>query len=161
MKSLRFMFVLVAFVLSTVAFAGERYPVGPNPNITPGSLCTGSSKRRYQEQITVCERDVSTSLKRDIIRQYDDELGFSIHEMDRMEFKIDHFIPLSVGGSNNRDNLWPQHRTVYELTDPIETVLHIKMEQSRITQEEAIRVIREAKLNLDRAPELLEYVEGL
>jgi hypothetical protein len=156
-----FLLLGLVFLMSVSSLAEDRFPTGPNPQMTPGKLCENSPVRRYPEGIVYCERNVDTSLKRDIIRQYDEDLGFHIREMNRMDFKIDHFIPLSIGGSNSRENLWPQHKSVYTLTDPIEHELHAKMEQSKITQAEAIRVIKEAKLNLGRAPELLEYVQGL
>lgn len=161
LKALRSLFVVVSLFVSMFAFAEERYPVGPNPNMTPGALCENSKTHRYPENIVYCERNVSTADKRAIIKAYDDQLGFSIQQMDRQEFKIDHFIPLSIGGSNSKDNLWPQHRSVYAITDPLETVLFAKISVAAITQADAIRVIREAKLNLDRVPELIAYVESL
>ncbi len=92
---------------------------------------------------------------------YDDELGFAIRTMPRGDFKIDHFIPLSIGGSNNSDNLWPQHKSVYGKTDKLEQLVFEKINSAHIKQAEAVRVIREAKLNLDRVPELVDYVQGL
>lgn len=160
-KALRSMFVVATLLVSTFAWSEERYPVGPNPNMTPGAICENSKTRRYPEGIVYCERNVSTADKNAIIKAYDEQLGYQIREMDRQEFKIDHFIPLSIGGSNSKENLWPQHRSVYTITDPLETVLFAKISVAAITQAEAIRVIREAKLNLDRVPELIDYVEGL
>lgn len=161
LKALRFLFVVASLFISTFAVAEERYPVGPNPNMTPGAICENSKTRRYPEGIVYCERNVNTADKRAIIKAYDDQLGFSIQQMDRGEFKIDHFIPLSIGGSNSKENLWPQHRSVYTITDPLEQVLFEKISVAAITQAEAIRVIREAKLNLDRVPELIDYVQAM
>lgn len=160
-KALRSMFVAASLLISAFALAEERYPVGPNPNMTPGATCENSKTHRYPENIVYCERNVSTADKRAIIKAYDDQLGYSIQQMDRQEFKIDHFIPLSIGGSNSKDNLWPQHRSVFTITDPLETVLFEKISVGAITQADAIRVVREAKLNLDRVPELIDYVESL
>lgn len=161
MKALRSMFVVASLFISTFAWADERFPIGPNPNMTPGAICQNSKTRRYPENIVYCERNVSTADKNAIIKAYDEQLGFQIRQMDRQEFKIDHFIPLSIGGSNSVENLWPQHRSVYTITDPLEAVLFTKISVAAITQAEAIRVIREAKLNLDRVPELIDYVNGL
>lgn len=160
-KALRSLFVVASVLISTFAFAEERFPIGPNPNMTPGAICENSKTRRYPEGIVYCERNVSTADKRAIIKAYDDQFGYQIQQMDRQEFKIDHFIPLSIGGSNSKDNLWPQHRSVFTITDPLETVLFEKISTAAITQAEAIRVIREAKLNLDRVPELIDYVEAM
>ena len=154
-------FLGVVLLISNLALAADKYPTGPNPQTTPGSLCQNSSKKRYKENITYCERNVNTSDKNEIIKMYDEELGYHIRELNRGDFKIDHFIPLSIGGSNSRDNLWPQHKSVYMVTDPLEQEVFNKISEGRITQAEAIRVIREAKLNLGRVPELLDYVSGL
>lgn len=161
MKALRLTFVFVTLLLSLFVSAGDQFPVGPNPNLTPGAVCQNSNTRRYKENIIYCERNVSTQTKREIIKMYDDQLGFQVGQMNRTDFKIDHFIPLSIGGSNSVDNLWPQHKSVFDLTDPLETELSVKIVAGLILQADAIRVIREAKLNLDRVPELLDYVQSL
>ena len=75
--------------------------------------------------------------------------------MERAQFKIDHLIPLCAGGSNEEVNLWPQHKSVYELTDPIEPVLCDLMKRGAMKQEEAIRIIREVKNNLETAKDVL------
>ena len=71
--------------------------------------------------------------------------------MDRQEFKIDHFIPLCMGGGNDVANLWPQHRTVYEVTDPLEDQLCQLMSLGDMDQAKAIETIRYAKHHLDEA----------
>lgn len=154
-------FVLAVFLFVSLVSFAEDFPTGPNPMTTPGSLCQNSKVRRYPEGIVYCERNVSTQTKNGLIKMYDERFGFQIRTMKRQDFKIDHFIPLSIGGSNSEDNLWPQHKSVGELTDPLEQLLSDKIIQARITQAEAIRVIKEAKLNLGRAPELIDYVQGL
>lgn len=153
--------VLGLILVTSTALAGERFPTEPIESVTPGSLCEDSPIRRYPEGIVYCERDVDTQLKRDIIKMYDERFGFSIRQMNRMDFKIDHFIPLSLGGSNDIENLWPQHKSVYEVTDELEHLLSRKISSGAIKQVEAVRVIKEAKHNLDRVPELMHYVEGL
>lgn len=161
MKAIRSFVTAVVLFVSLVSFAEDKFPVGPNPQTTPGSLCENSEVRRYPENIVYCDRDVSTATKNALIKMYDNELGYHIGSMSRGDFKIDHFIPLSIGGSNNSDNLWPQHKSVYKVTDPLEQLLFDKIKDGHIKQEEAIRVIREGKLNLGRVPELMDYVQGL
>lgn len=151
----------VLLLLTNLALADDRFPIGPDLQRTPGSLCASSAKKRYKENINYCERNVNTSDKREIIKMYDEELGFEIRQMNRQDFKIDHFIPLSIGGSNSKDNLWPQHKSVFEITDPLEQELSNKISAGLISQAEAVRIVREAKLNLGRAPELIDYVRGL
>lgn len=134
---------------STIQGADGRYPLGPNATKTPGSLCDHPDSYRYPENIPYCERDVSTDLKRAIIAEYDHDLDYSIQSMNRGDFKIDHYIPLCMGGSNHADNLWPQHKSVYQETDPIEPLLCELMSRGVMRQSEAIQIIREAKANLD------------
>lgn len=161
MKAIRLFVAAVVLFTSLFSFAGDKFPVGPNPQTTPGSLCADSPVHRYPENIVYCERNVSSSTKNALIKMYDNQLGFEIGSMSRGEFKIDHFIPLSIGGSNNSDNLWPQHKSVYTVTDPLEQLLFDKIQDGHIKQADAIRVIREGKLNLARVPELMDYVQGL
>ena len=156
---LRSLFV-ISFLFQSFALASGSFPDGPELKETPGSLCLSGSKR-YPENITYCVRVVTSDLKKQIIRMYDQEFGYSIQKLPRDQFKIDHFIPLSIGGSNSMNNLWPQHRSVYEITDPIEQLLSEKISQAKIKQEEAIKLIKEVKLNLSKAPEIEHYLQSL
>jgi hypothetical protein len=131
-----------------------RFPVGPHDDRTPGSLCERPDSRRYDEQIAYCERDVESSRKWAIIREYDRAYGYQIERMNRGEFKIDHLIPLCMGGSNADNNLWPQHRTVYERTDQLEANLCELMAAGQIRQAEAVSLILESKHDLRRADAL-------
>lgn len=137
-----------------------KYPIQPDPEMTPGKLCERGTKR-YAQQITYCERNVSGGEKNAIIKDYDQELGFKIQTMDRGAFKIDHFIPLSIGGSNDVENLWPQHKSVYAYSDRLELLLFQAMEADKIAQAKAIEVIKECKLDLPKCAGLEDYVSGL
>jgi hypothetical protein len=154
-------FVIVFLFASLTAFAGDQFPKGPDPKLTPGSVCDKPDKTRYPEKIDYCDRDVETERKRAIIKMYDDKLGFQIGGMNRQDFKIDHFVPLCMGGSNETNNLWPQHKSVYKQTDMLEQVGCEKMSKGRLRQADAIRMIREAKLDLRRAPDVLAYFKSL
>lgn len=154
-------FFLTALLFQSFALAAGSYPDGPELTQTPGKLCESSAVKRYPEGISYCVRDVSSDTKKAIIRIYDEKFGFQIRKMNRGEFKIDHFIPLSIGGSNSIENLWPQYKKVYEITDPIEQELSNKISEGRIKQTEAIRLIKEAKLNLSKADEILRYIQSL
>lgn len=163
----KLLLVLLASTLTlSVSFArpngnSGRFPMGPDERLTPGSVCTNPSSQRYPEQINYCERDVDTSLKREIMKTYDRELGYEVTRMDRMQFKIDHYIPLCMGGSNDETNLWPQHKSVYQHTDDLEFTLCEKMKDGRLKQIHAIDYIKRAKNNLDEARSILEEVRGL
>lgn len=136
------------------------YPTYPHP-ITPGSVCTKPIEYRYKEHIPYCGRIVSDSTKKYIIKLYDETYGFKVGSMDRQDFTIDHYISLCMGGSNEVNNLWTQHKSTKAITDPLEFLLCQKMVDGRVTQAESVRIIKEAKMNLNKAEELLEYVKGL
>lgn len=129
--------------------------------MTPGSYCTRPNSYRYPERIPYCERNVSGGRKRQIIADYNQKLGYDIKNGDRSAFKIDHLIPLCAGGSNNDDNLWPQHHSVYEVTDQLENLICIKMSEGRLLQARAIELLMRAKHHLDEAPEIQALVEAL
>lgn len=161
MKTIRSLVLVLAFAFSQFTLAEGKFPLGPVASMTPGELCKDSPVKRYPENIVYCERNVDTQLKNQIIRMYDENFGYSIRQMSRGDFKIDHFIPLSIGGSNSIENLWPQHKSVYNITDDLEQLLFDKIAEGKIKQDDAVRVIREGKLNLEKVPELITYVNGL
>lgn len=159
LKSLTALLLVTGFAFSS--FAGAPYPMGPDLNMTPGSLCTHPDTYRYPEKIAYCERDVDTELKREIFNDYIHKLGYSIDMSKRSQFKIDHLIPLCAGGSNERENLWPQHSTVYKQTDEMEAVACEKMAEGRVTQRKAVDMILEAKHDLSKARSILKAFHDL
>lgn len=148
------------FFAATTALAVDQFPKNPDDNLTPGALCAHADELRYPEQIKYCERDVSSSTKKGIFQKYD-QLGYRTRSMNRQKFKIDHYIPLCMGGANDTKNLWPQHESVYNITDELEFVLCEKMKAGRLKQKDAINFIREAKHNLDQVNEIRRIVDGL
>lgn len=159
LKSFVALMLVVGFSLTSLA--GAPYPMGPDRNVTPGSLCAHPDSYRYPEKIPYCERDVDTELKKEIFQEYIHDLGFSIDMSKRNQFKIDHLIPLCAGGSNNRDNLWPQHSTVYQQTDEMEMVACEKMAEGKVTQRKAVDMILEAKHDLSKAKAILREFKSL
>lgn len=135
------------------------FPTSPDPELTPGLLCENSKIRRYPEKIKYCERDVSKQTKDEVIEVYDRELGFKVGEMNRGDFKIDHFIPLCAGGSNAKANLWPQHKSIFVLTDRIEAFVCEILAAGKITQAEVIHIIRRVKVMPESAPDELEELQ--
>lgn len=136
---------------STSFASFEQFPTNPSQELTPGSLCQRPDAYRYPEHIKYCERDVSSRDKARIIESYDEALGFNIRSLKRSDFKIDHYISLCIGGSNSSNNLWPQHRSVYELTDPIESKLCVLLQRGTISQQYAVDTLKHVKNNLDDA----------
>jgi hypothetical protein len=156
--------LVLAFSFSVHAFdAGPqgRFPLGPDPKMTPGALCETGTTKRYPEGIRYCDRNVDRDLKRDLFRRYDVTLGYETQEMPRGDFKIDHFIPLCAGGSNDAENLWPQYKTVYAITDPVEPLICEKMQEGVLKQADAVQLVRKAKLDLSQVPSVLNYLNSL
>lgn len=153
--------VLNGLVLSLLSWGAlaEDFPRTPDATLTPGTLCSTPDSYRYPENIPYCNRAVSSSRKREVMEDYDRELGYRTLEMPRSEFKIDHYIPLCMGGSNAKTNLWPQHVSVGSLTDPVEPLLCREMEEGRMTQAEAVDKIKEVKANPETGPAVADELE--
>lgn len=157
----------ISFVLSLLAAfsfevsASAAFPVGPQLSITPGKLCDRPNEYRYPEKIAYCEREVSYEVKDALINEYDQKFGYSIGSLPRADFKIDHFIPLCAGGSNDVVNLWPQHKTVYAITDPLEPLICTKMQSGRLRQADAVKLVIQAKTDLSRTRAVIQYVNSL
>ncbi len=144
----------------TSAVSPPNVPSSPAPKLTPGALCNDPDEYRYPEHIPYCRRDVSRDTKDKVFSLYESAFQFSVQSIGREHFKIDHYIPLCMGGGNEVGNLWPQHESVYPLTDPIEFRLCQMMEQGALSQADAILLIREVKAHLERAQSFLRDLES-
>lgn len=155
-----FLCSLILLGLVQAALAAD-FPESPDQGLTPGSLCDKPDSHRYPENIAYCSRDVSTRLKAQIFDIYRTELGYKLDLTNRKDYKIDHFIPLCAGGSNKKNNLWPQHVTIFTLTDPLEGLGCEKLALGKIRQKALIDLIRRAKEDLREVPQVLEQLNGL
>lgn len=138
---------LSAFALSFAAGASSLpAPLIPDESTT-GSLCTTDNadftEYRYAEEIPYCERNVSTGLKNEIYREY------GVPADCKSEYTIDHFYPLSLGGDNSRENLWPEHKAVKAIRSNLEMKLYKQISAGEITQKAALAQIRKSKMNPD------------
>jgi hypothetical protein len=132
--------------LATGALAQTlSFPFVPDTTMTTGSLCNPNdpdfNRPRYKEMISYCSRNVSRETKAEIYAAY----GVSRHCWK--EYTIDHFIPLSIGGSNRVENLWPEHKSIKALRQELENDLYKRMSLGTITQAEAIRIIKQEKFS--------------
>jgi hypothetical protein len=154
--------VIAAILFSFSTFADQLpYPKNPDLNLTPGKYCTHPDSYRYKEHIPYCRRDVSSGLKRAVIAEYNEKDGYNITPEERGDFKIDHLIPLCMGGANEEDNLWPQHKTVYVITDPIEELGCEKMAEGKLLQKDAVALLMRAKMHLEQADEVISELNAL
>lgn len=156
--------LFLGLLLTTGLFAGVIYradfPMGPDASVTPGSLCSSPNAYRYPEHIPYCNRNVSGDLKDDVFREYR-ELGYRLDPKQRKQYKIDHLIPLCAGGSNRQENLWPQHESIYALTDPLEPLACDKLKAGVIKQAELVQLIRQAKFDTRLVPKVMQYLRSL
>ncbi len=122
-----------------------EYPVVPDPEMTPGDVCTRQDRHfdgyRYREKIAHCKRSVKRGLKSKIYNDY------QIPSRCRNRYTIDHFYPLSIGGNNSVKNLWPEHVFVKALREDLEQDVFDQVAQGRLKQKEAFEIIYEAKMN--------------
>lgn len=139
----------------------NRFPIRPDQSLTPGSLCQRASEHRYPERVRYCNRDVDSDVKAGIFVTYDRELGYQTAKMQRSQFKIDHLIPLCLGGSNEVSNLWPQHHSVYDLTDPLEPFMCERLARGQIRQADAVRLIIEIKQAPETTPQRMREIERM
>lgn len=144
-----FLVACIYLVAASIAFAAEEFPKAPDAELTPGALCVTPDEIRYPEKINYCERNVSTAKKWAVIGRYTKKLNFTITDAQRAEFKIDHYIPLCMGGANEIENLWPQHSSVYRITDALEEILCQAMLFGKMSQAQAIEKIKKGKNDLD------------
>jgi len=142
--------VLLVFGLMTGAFAAkanlsEINPLRPAPQLTPGELCsrtdTDFKEFRYKERVPYCERNVSNSLKGHIYNLY------GVHPKETSDYTVDHLIPLALGGNNSRENLWPEHIEIKALRKNLEFDTYRRLDRGEITQNEAVQIVYQAKMN--------------
>lgn len=152
-------YVFFLALYSLTAAAGNPYPRSPVLSVTPGALCTTPVEYRYPERIAYCGRDVNSFTKELVFITYR-KLGFSLSG-ERSQYKVDHFIPLCAGGSNDITNLWPQYYTIFEKTDQLEPLGCKVLAKGKITHKELIDLITDVKLDLSRLPEAMRKLQRL
>lgn len=154
--------VLAFLVTGSIAQAFQQeFPTNPDQQVTPGTFCTHPNSYRYKEHIPYCNRNVSSQEKLQIIATYNDTLGYRIDLKQRSQYKIDHLIPLCAGGSNDKENLWPQHKSVYTITDPVEQLACERMVEGKLLQKQAVELIFKAKDDLSKAEEVIDYLRAM
>lgn len=134
--------ILVA--VTTMSTAAADFPYTPDARIV-GSVCTNNDvdfiEYRYTAQIAYCERNVTSAQKKRIYEDY------GIPVRCRKFYTIDHFIPLSLGGTNRLNNLWPEAKSIKKTRQNLELDLFHLLQSGQISQADAIAAIRDAKMN--------------
>ncbi len=138
------------FFMFSSAFSreAEAFPLIPDPEMTYGDLCDTRDRDfqnyRYGQRIAYCKRNVS---KRQKERIYDE---YGIPQKCRRRYTIDHFIPLSIGGSNADENLWPEHVKVKSTRPDLEEDVFEALRDGEITQKDAVEIIVKEKTSVKR-----------
>jgi hypothetical protein len=128
-----------ALNVSSNSSVSHSFPIYPDPVLTPGDVLTTDTRIICVPGYSASVRDVSESLKEGVYLEY----GIIAHPAGSME--IDHFVPLSIGGSNEKSNLWPER---YNMTlgarekDKVENYLHREVCGGRMSIEDAQERIR-------------------
>jgi hypothetical protein len=102
--------------------AQAQQPLEPDPRLTPGDTFAVDSAQLCVQGYSRSVRYVPPELKRAVYAEY----GI-VHHLAG-DYEIDHLIPLSLGGSNDIKNLWPESTRTAPwnsfVKDQLEAVLH-------------------------------------
>jgi len=109
--------LFLALLLLTIASIARSQDASmPNPKLTPGRIAGRDNDRG----------GVTVKMEQKVFARY--RLPWS----RRAEFKIDHLIPLELGGADTIDNLWPQSlRTKPYGADRKELLTEVLLERIR------------------------------
>lgn len=145
---------LIALTAALYASPVSAQAVVPDPTITPGAV-------RTTDAMDVCSHG-TVQLRHMTRARSDAIMNFYGLPGGRHEaYEIDHLIPLSVGGSDDDANLWPEPRRMIEdewpaeRKDELEMRLHALVCSGRIEITEAQKAIAE-----DWTEAWLLYVSG-
>ncbi len=118
-------------------------PIKPNPTYTQGDFCdrrdTDYEGIRYKDKVAVCYRNVTWEIKDQVYAQY------NVPRKCRKYYTVDHYVPLFMGGSNQVQNLWPEHKDIKATRQTLEQELYNRLNAGEIGQDYALRVITHAK----------------
>lgn len=107
----------------------------PDKECTPGSIIETATKEQvctpgYSRSV----RNVSVETKKEVYEEY------GIYQRKSGEYQVDHLISLSLGGSNDISNLWPEPKSPkpgYLEKDKVEYYLYQKLCSGRISLSQA------------------------
>jgi len=93
----------------------------------------------------VCQVGYASSV-RDVSQEVRDQVyeGYDITNRTPGQYQVDHLIPLSLGGSNDISNLWPQPASPlpgFQEKDAVENYLHDQVCSGQMMLADAQRLI--------------------
>jgi len=132
---------ILLLLVTTFSIYAHDLILRPDLTKSPGFFCTKENQDfkelRYKEQIAVCKRNVSVQRKNKVYASY------GIQQADKVTYTIDHVVPLSMGGSNDELNLWPQHKDISSVN--LEFRVFKLIEADKISHKEALDLIYAVK----------------
>jgi len=126
------MTLLLAFALSSLfgISASPQEGLIPNSKLTPGRVASSENDRH----------GVTIAMEQKLFQRY------HLPWERRTQFKIDHLIPLELGGADTIDNLWPQKIRARpygpDRKDQLTKVLLEKIRAGKMTLSQAQEEIR-------------------
>jgi hypothetical protein len=90
----------LALALATPALAANA----PRQDLTPGAVLSTDPARVCVPNYSRTVRKTTVAMKRETFRRY----GL---KYDLRAFKVDHRLPLALGGTDTQPNLWPSNRS--------------------------------------------------
>ena len=112
----------------------------PDPGCTPGAIFPEvTAEQTCVPGYTKTVRNVSVSLKKQVYREY----GVTYPQLTGT-YEADHFIPLTLGGSNDIANLFPESaepKPGFKEKDLVENYLHQQVCAGKVTLAAAQRAI--------------------
>lgn len=128
-------FIAAALVLaSTSTLLAQR----PNPTQTPGGKTKANDAQVCAADFDASVKPISNAQRNEALKRYGRDPG-------RFTGELDHLIPVSLGGSNDPDNLWPMpDNKEYGLAAKreLETTLHQMVCDKKITLKAAQDAIK-------------------
>jgi hypothetical protein len=121
--------LLTGFVLCA-ATARAQEALLPKPKLTPGRVAKSDKERA----------GVSLAMEQKVFARY------RLPWASRAAFRIDHLIPVELGGADTIDNLWPQSLRARpygaDRKELLAEVLRLKVARGQMSLEEAQELIR-------------------
>lgn len=94
--------LFIAALISVPVLACSKYSYLPDMALTPGVVATTDTALVCEKDYPARARYVTPSTKNKVYAAY------SVNKERCVKgCKIDHLIPLAIGGSNDKENLWP------------------------------------------------------
>lgn len=100
MRGVLAIFAAAFSLFSVPSIAFEKNPLLPDPVLTPGAVRSVDRAEICRPGYSKSVRNTSRETKEEIYRKY----GVV---KDHRRYKIDHLVPLSIGGADSAENLWP------------------------------------------------------